>query len=616
MKRFSYLCTIILSTVSLGLAVEGEPNNLEANLLSRDDIVFYGGFESEFGSSAWDTDWGIGFTNRADQVEILTGTSAFIGSKSIRVDYPAGGVGPTQTGTQFPINFEDISNMPVKAFDSLYLRYYVKFENGFDFKLGGKLPGLMGGNRSWGRSGGNQPDGTNGWTLRFMWRRDGEAVVYTYLPTGTKYSTSQWGTDIKLNKHFETGKWHCLEQFCKVNTVGREDGKLYVWMDGERVLTLDDVTYRTVDNTAGKVGGIYFSTFHGGNSSDWAPSVTSYAQYDGIVAGTRRIGMYQTDPLSLLILTRELPDAMAGFGYNQTFLAENGSGPYTWSISAESLPEGLNLSSNGTLSGTPEQSGTHTFTVQVTDAQNETSSVELTLTVNSSEGMNIANEWTYLESEGLDLSNPAQGLWDGDITDAPAACPGSQNSSTFWVLYDLGSVFDLTQVRLHGDADGSWYSSKYTVEIKEKDSDSWTKLIDNEDCFSNEWFETATSEKARLVKLTVVGNETEGKVQIREFEVYGTTAVTSLISTKPSSFSQQDLSVKWLPSAAVLTVTGISDPLKADFAVYDMTGRRMYITGISHTSDGAILNLSGLAKRNYLVTITKGNTNSVLKVTP
>ena len=153
----------------------------------------------------------------------------------------------------------------------------------------------MGCGQSWERSGGNQPNGTNGWTLRLMWREGGKAVVYSYLPPH-KYGGAQWGLDIDLNRTFKPGIWHCIEQYVRVNDIGQQNGKLHVWIDNELVLTLDDVLYRTVDNRAGKIGGIYVSTFHGGNTSEWAPQRDSYALFDGFAAAKyRRIGPYKKD---------------------------------------------------------------------------------------------------------------------------------------------------------------------------------------------------------------------------------------------------------------------------------------------------------------------------------
>jgi uncharacterized protein (TIGR03437 family) len=54
--------------------------------------------------------------------------------------------------------------------------------------------------------------------------------------------------------------------------------------------------------------------------------------------------------------------------YNLTLTAGGGTAPYGWSISSGSLPAGLNLNNAGVLSGTPTQSGTFSFTIQLSDA--------------------------------------------------------------------------------------------------------------------------------------------------------------------------------------------------------------------------------------------------------
>lgn len=297
LKLWIVVVIMIPQMAQSGMA--GEPCCAESWMINRNDIVFYGGFEADsqkaIGTETWKKQWGIPFTNRIDDVQFVTGSAAFANGRSIRVSYPEGKFGPQFTGVQFPISFENIETMQQQRYDSLYIRYYVKFEPGFDFRLGGKLPGIMGCNQSWQRSGGNQPDGTNGWTLRLMWREGGKAVVYSYLPPH-KYGGAQWGLDIELNRTFQTGVWHCIEQYVKINDVGKENGKLHVWLDNEQVLTLDDVVFRTVDNDAGKIGGIFISTFHGGNTPDWAPRNNSYALFDGFAAAKeRRIGLFRKE---------------------------------------------------------------------------------------------------------------------------------------------------------------------------------------------------------------------------------------------------------------------------------------------------------------------------------
>lgn len=61
-----------------------------------------------------------------------------------------------------------------------------------------------------------------------------------------------------------------------------------------------------------------------------------------------------------------VPDGTAGRAYKgHRFTAQAGTGPYTWE--AEGLPEGMELSRSGQLTGKPAKTGGHTFKVKVKD---------------------------------------------------------------------------------------------------------------------------------------------------------------------------------------------------------------------------------------------------------
>jgi hypothetical protein len=74
----------------------------------------------------------------------------------------------------------------------------------------------------------------------------------------------------------------------------------------------------------------------------------------------------------LTIVTTSLPNPADGVAYSQTLAAAGGAVPYTWSVSNGSLPPGLLLNPDGTLTGTPSGTGTFTFTVQVADTTQPT----------------------------------------------------------------------------------------------------------------------------------------------------------------------------------------------------------------------------------------------------
>jgi hypothetical protein len=79
-----------------------------------------------------------------------------------------------------------------------------------------------------------------------------------------------------------------------------------------------------------------------------------------------------------------LPDGTNGVVYPPvTFTVTGGSftPPFTWSQSG-GLPTGLGLSSGGTISGTPTESGTFDFTLQLTDSLSRTVSWNYSITIN------------------------------------------------------------------------------------------------------------------------------------------------------------------------------------------------------------------------------------------
>ena len=81
------------------------------------------------------------------------------------------------------------------------------------------------------------------------------------------------------------------------------------------------------------------------------------------------------------ITTKTLPNGTVYTLYNQT-LEATGDTPITWSLaSGSTLPNGLTLNSNGTISGTPTAVGTSTFTVTATNG-NGSDSKEFTLSIN------------------------------------------------------------------------------------------------------------------------------------------------------------------------------------------------------------------------------------------
>ena len=67
--------------------------------------------------------------------------------------------------------------------------------------------------------------------------------------------------------------------------------------------------------------------------------------------------------------------------YSQSMQANGGAPPYSWAVTAGTLPDGLSLSAAGALTGTPTTQGVSNFTITVTDSNSTAASVVYSLTV-------------------------------------------------------------------------------------------------------------------------------------------------------------------------------------------------------------------------------------------
>ncbi|WP_348689065.1 putative Ig domain-containing protein, partial [Aeromonas bestiarum] len=89
-------------------------------------------------------------------------------------------------------------------------------------------------------------------------------------------------------------------------------------------------------------------------------------------------------PPSISLSPTTLGNGTIGTSYSATLTASGGTAPYTYAITAGSLPAGLSLNTGtGAISGTPSASGTSNPTVTATDANSATGSQAYTLTIDA-----------------------------------------------------------------------------------------------------------------------------------------------------------------------------------------------------------------------------------------
>ena len=257
-----------------------EPNNFIFNqqkVLSPQAIAV--GFEQHDADTNYDLsmqrkDWNATWMNDSlmKDYAIITDTDAYSGEKSLRITY----LSDARTGGSA------IWKLPAEK--EYYLSYQVKFSDDFDFdgskKSGGKLPGLAGAGGYC--SGGQTCTGDNGFSSRYMWGKNGRAKLYLYhMDKPTKWGENFWFQESNGNdKYFQRGQWHNLIQRVRINDGNQANGEIDVWMDGEQVLSLDEL--RFVTNNQG-IDALLFSTFHGGSTDEWLPDHTVYSYWDDFI---------------------------------------------------------------------------------------------------------------------------------------------------------------------------------------------------------------------------------------------------------------------------------------------------------------------------------------------
>ncbi|ABR49921.1 copper amine oxidase domain protein [Alkaliphilus metalliredigens QYMF] len=89
-------------------------------------------------------------------------------------------------------------------------------------------------------------------------------------------------------------------------------------------------------------------------SSNAGGSINSSSR-DG--SSTQNLAIVKTNPT----------EAIEGIAYSYSFIATGGGKGYSFKITSGALPEGLTLSKDGVISGTPTKAGTYQYTITVTD---------------------------------------------------------------------------------------------------------------------------------------------------------------------------------------------------------------------------------------------------------
>ncbi len=164
---------------------------------------------------------------------------------------------------------------------------------------------------------------------------------------------------------------------------------LVVQKTGERQGNVNPRLYKLADVQYGGTGAPVFHDVTVGDNS--VPGVTGFycgPAYDqatglGSVDGDAMAENWYSVTVcpDILITPLSLPSGAVGQAYSQTLTAGGGAGPYTYEVTAGTLPDGTTLSTGGVLSGTPTTLSSYTFTVTATDANGCSGSQDYTVAI-------------------------------------------------------------------------------------------------------------------------------------------------------------------------------------------------------------------------------------------
>ncbi len=235
----------------------------EPGLAGRKDVLFFEGFEG--GTSK--------LVNQGRRI-VVDPRLAFDGNACMEVQH--------QKGTHNPY---DVS-VPLPPGDCYHLRFYVRFEEGFDWGLGHKGPGFYARAPGVGEGGaGVRPNGRDKFSCRVCFHPRGEPYFYYYHPDQKGPYGDEPGQNVGPPVRLVPGSWHCIEIMLKANAAGQKNGEVKMWIDGQLKGQYGGIRFRDTDDL--RINSFNNSAYFGGvwtapkDQKRWEDNYVVAAQYIG-----------------------------------------------------------------------------------------------------------------------------------------------------------------------------------------------------------------------------------------------------------------------------------------------------------------------------------------------
>jgi Putative Ig domain len=189
-------------------------------------------------------------------------------------------------------------------------------------------------------------------------------------------------------------------------------------------------------------------------------TVTATSAADASQAASAAITVNPATTQTLQIATSSLPGAQQGDTYSEVFAATGGTAPYSWNVSAGTLPAGIGLAENGDFTGLPTTVGTFNFSATVTDSALATASGNFSVSVVAGSNFDGPAELPRVTVPSTMADTPAP----GSIVNVNAGgdLQGALNHAS------CGDIIELQA--------GATFTGRYTLPAKGCDGDHWIIL--------------------------------------------------------------------------------------------------------------------------------------------
>ncbi|MEP2651773.1 MAG: polysaccharide lyase [Paraglaciecola sp.] len=153
------------------------------------------------------------------------------------------------------------------------LSFDMKLDREFEFVKGGKMHGLAGGTATTGC----RAIDPNGWSVRMMWRRNGQPVLYLYHQD-RKERCGDNVVDLS-GFTFVKNTWYNIALYVKLNSeIGSSDGIAALFINGNKLIERNNLNF--AGNMKSKIDYFLYNSFYGGNDPSWSPSTDTFVYYD------------------------------------------------------------------------------------------------------------------------------------------------------------------------------------------------------------------------------------------------------------------------------------------------------------------------------------------------